>query len=213
MPSFDEMLTGFRAFKATTYESCRAQIEHVLRQGLKPTTLFVTSCGLRIAPDTIVSADPGELFVVRNLGGLVPPYNDNHANGTVAAIEYAVSVLEVQNVIVLGHAHCEGIHALMSPLMKSKEKSHKTVQHWLNVARTAKEAVLKQLPEKSDAEQQRACEQEAVLVSVKNLLEYPAVKKRLKDVQPIDIYGWFFNIETGKLRAFDPRTKCFEEIG
>lgn len=209
MSTFDKLISGYRLFKATTYEHQKEMVKHFLALGIKPSTLVVTSCSLQISPDILTSSNPGELFVIRNIGGLLPPYGE-HECGTIAAVEYAVQELEVENVIVLGHTHCDGIEMMMNN-KKVLQDASDPMAVWMKIAASAKNAVKETLSKKSEEEQEAACEKEAILVSMKNLIEYPFVKKRI-DLDNIDIYGWHFDIETGELSAFDPTTKFFELV-
>lgn len=228
MPTFDSLIGGFRVFKATIYEEQKTLIHHLLVQGAKPTTLVITSSGLRVSPDKLFSCNPGDLYVVRNLAGLIPPYKEGGARGTVSAIEHAICNIGVKNIIVLGHAHCEGIKELLkgetnasagfhSDNIASDENSKISsdvdpVASWLSIADEAKNAVLRDLADKTFEEQEKACEEEVILVCIKNLLSYPFVQAAIERGN-LDIYGWHFDIETGILKSFNPETKFFDPIG
>ena len=211
MSDYNKLMGGFKAFKATVYNEKKDALGHVFKLGIKPTTLFITCCDLKISPDTIFSGNPGELYVFRNMAAIVPPYSEEgaNANGIVAAIEYGVKNLAVENVVVLGHAKCDGIKLLMSDDDESKNSS--AMKGWLEIAEEARDAVKNELADKTIEEQESACEHETILVSLKNLLTYPFVEERIKNNQ-LKIYGWHFNIESGELMAFDPETKFFELV-
>lgn len=211
MNGYEKLISGFRDFKATTYQNYKDLVVHLVRQGQKPNTLVICCCDLRISPDNIVSCNPGDLYVIRNVAGLVPKYDEGGSNGTIAAIEYAVNNVGVENIVVLGHAHCDGIKKLMIDDKISKD-SKDPVASWLSIALDAKNAVLEQVQDKSDDEKARVCEMESVLISLKNLLGYPFITDKAKKGQ-INLFGWHFDIEQGELVAFDPRTKFFEPVG
>lgn len=213
MPSFEKLISGYRIFKTTTYEQRKDIVSHYLALGIKPSTLVITSCSLQVSPDILTSSNPGELYVIRNVGGLVPPYGEGGANGTIAAIEYAIKELEVANVIVLGHSHCDGVHLLMDQEKEEVlQNESNPIASWLHIMDEAKDAVKAQLKKKSEEEQEAACEQEVILVSLKNLISYPFVEKRIEGDE-LAIYGWHFDIESGTLRTFNPETRLFEPIG
>lgn len=211
MSSLDKLISGYRIFKATIYPRKKDLATHFLQLGIKPKTLVVTSCSLQISPDELTSSNPGELYVIRNVGGIIPPYGSS-AYGIIAAIEYAVKELYVENVVIIGHSHCDGIHLMMD---KEKEKDlqgyNDPMAAWMHVIDDAKNAVRSQLGKSSKEEQETACEHEAVLVSLRNLVGYPFVKERISK-NDVGIFGWHFDIETGALQSFNPKSKVFEDI-
>ncbi len=215
MGSYSHLIGGFNVFKATTYAQKKEAIGHVIRQGVLPTTLFITCADMKIAPDILFSSNPGDNYVFRNIAALIPPYSETEENGIVAAIEYGVMTLNVENIVVMGHAKCNGIKLVMQSgeggTLNSTYRYSDAMQKWLSIADEARDSVRRELSDKSPDEQQAACEHESVLVSLKNLLTYPFVAKRLED-DSLKIYGWHFNIETGELMGFDPETRYFENL-
>ena len=210
MTDVGTLISGFRTFKATEYERFKDLIAHVVQLQIKPKTMFICCSDLRIPPGKIFSSNPGELFIIRNLGALVPPYRLGEVSDAIAAIEYAVGTLEVDNIIVMGHAYCDAMKLFFYNNEEDRNVSE-AVNHWYSMAKTAKDAVLKQLPDKTPEEQELAFEQEIILISLKNLLAYPSVSKRVKN-KTIQLYGWLFNIREGMLAAFDPKTRTFEPV-
>lgn len=210
MTDVGTLINGFRTFKATEYQRFKDLIAHVVQLEIKPKTMFICCSDLRIPPGKIFSSNPGELFIVRNLGALVPPYRIGEVSDAMAAIEYGVGTLEVDNVIVMGHAYCDAMKRFFYHQEEDRNVSE-AVNHWYGMAKAAKEAVLKQLPDKPPLEQELAFEQEVILSSLKNLLAYPSVSKRVKN-KSLQLYGWLFNIKEGMLAAFDPRTRSFQPV-
>ena len=208
MSNVGKLISGFRTFKATTFQQKKDIIGHLIEQGQKPTTLVISCADIRLSPTEIFAANPGELYIINNIGGLVPKYDTQGIHGILSAIEYAVNILQVENIIVLGHAKCDGIKMIMSEKEKGLSESMKT---WMSVASEARDIVKKELAGKSEEEQQSACEQESLIVSIKNLMTYPYIVKRMKE-NKLNIFGWHFNIENGDIMAFDPDTKFFEPI-
>jgi carbonic anhydrase len=208
MSSFGELISGYRLFKATTYEEERALVKHLLRQNSLPKTMVIACSDMRLAPGKIFNSHAGDLYVIRNIAALVPHYSKDGVNGIMAAIEYGVIELEVENIIVLGHASCVGIEYHMNGTDKEECQS---VKSWLELVNPAKEAIQKQLSDKPKEVQTRACEFEGILVSMRNLLEYPSIKERVEK-DALQLYGWHFDIDQGLLRGFNPETKQFEEI-
>jgi len=210
MADFGQLVSGFRIFKSTTYNEIKDSIGHVVRQGIKPKTLFVSCSDLRISPDTIFSNNPGESFVFRNMGSLIPPYESEGAHSIIAAIEYAVKDLQIESIVVLGHSNCDSVKMLMNE--GAGEEYGKAMHDWLELGADARDAVANDLSDKSDEEKEAACEEEIILVSLRNLLTYPFVNEKIQD-DSLKIYGWHFDIEGGELKGFNPETKYFESIG
>lgn len=232
MADFNKIIGGFRLFKATTYNEQKDIIGHLIRQGLKPSTLFITCSGLRISPDVIFSANPGDFYVFRNLAALVPAHDSHISSGISAAIDHAVDDFKVESVVILGHAKCESIRYLMREMGdtenneeeaksadydESEEKEFTdedqgSVKRWLSIAEEAKDAVKSEMSEKNPEEQETACEQESILVSLKNLIAYPSVANAIEEGR-LSVYGWHFDIENGQLLGFNPETQFFDPIG
>lgn len=211
MSSLQHLVTGYKTFKATTFSQKKNMIVHSMRQGIKPTTLCIACCDMRISPDALTSSNPGELYIIRNLGGFVPPYENVAAGAVTSAIEYALTVLKVENIIIISHDNCDGVHSLLT-YKPSQEKKFDPMAGWLEVAKDAKAAVEKQLGSKTDEEKEVALEQETVLVSLKNILTYPWVKEGLSQ-NKLAVYGMHFNIISGELKCFNPATRMFELLG
>jgi carbonic anhydrase len=209
MTDIGTLISGFRTFKAVEHQRFKDKIAHVVQLRIKPKTMVICCSDMRVPPATIFTANPGELFVVRNLGALVPSYQAGDVNNVVAAIEYAVGVLEVDNIIIMGHAYCDAMKGFFEG--EKDVRKNESVNHWLSIAKDAKEAVLKHMSDKTHEEQEIAFEQEIILVSLKNLLAYPAVARRIKD-KSVQLYGWLFNVKEGMLAAFDPKTRSFIPI-
>jgi carbonic anhydrase len=216
MANFDHLLDGYRLFKATTFNECKDSVGHLIRLGLKPKTLVISGSDLRISPDTIFNSNVGELFIYRNMGGLVPKYDHKGASGIVAGIEYAVMALKVETIVVLGHIKSDSMKMIMDcPDLSEdaqKVKESEEMQAWLGIADEAKQAVLSQLANKTQSEKEHACEKECIVLSLKNLLTYPFIKERAEQ-NKIELFGWHFNIQTGELLAFNPENGYFDPIG
>lgn len=211
MPEIGKLINGFRTFKATTFARQKDIIHHLIEQGQKPSTLVISCADIRIPPAEIFATNPGELYVINNIGGLIPKYGTEGIAGILSAVEYAVTDLEVENIIVLGHAKCSGIKMLMSDKNSSNKNLSEPMKKWLEIAGEARDIVKKQLADKSEQEQQIACEHESIIVSMRNLMTYPYIKQRM-DQNKLNIFGWRFNIEQGIITAFNPDTKFFDEI-
>ena len=212
MSDIGKLISGFRVFKATTFQKQKDMIGHLIEQGQKPSTLVISCADIRLSPTELFAANPGELFIINNIGGLAPRYDTEGIHGILSAIEYAVVDLGVKNIIVLGHARCDSIKMMMSDKFSATSNGlSKSMKIWLSVASEAREAVKKQMSQKTEEEQQKSCEQESLIVSMRNLMTYPYIVKRMKE-NKLNIFGWHFDIETGDILAFDPDTRFFEPI-
>jgi carbonic anhydrase len=148
---------------------------------------------------------------VRNVANLVPPYEiGGGLHGVSTALEFGVCVIGVQHVIVLGHRQCGGVHALMNGIPEGA--SDEFIGRWVGIAGRAKERVLAELPDATPDEQWCACEEASILVSMENLLTFPWIKQRVQQ-GALMLHGWYFDIETGALQAYNPFVGQFEPLG
>ena len=170
--------------------------------------MIVACADSRVDPALLTGAVPGDVFVVRNVANLVPPYERGGSFASVpAALEFAVLSLGVEHIIVLGHAQCGGIHALMSDAGARGE----FIGKWVGIAQRARERVLAELPDKPSALQERACEQAAILVSLENLMTYPWIAQRVA-TGTVHLHGWYFDITEGELLCYNPARNAFEAV-
>ncbi len=196
----DELIEGYRRFRATQWPERQATFEALAKQGQSPRTLVVACSDSRVDPAVIFGAGPGELFIVRNVANLVPPYRpDSRAHATSAALEFGVRVLEVPELIVLGHAMCGGIRALLDgPPIPVDD----FLAPWMRIAEPAKRRALACRP----ADPQTACEHEAVRLSLENLTTFPWIAERVTAGR-LTLYGATFDIRTGVLAFLDAEGK------
>ncbi len=156
----------------------------------------------------MTGATPGDMFVVRNVANLVPPYQHGGSFASVpAALEFAVLSLGVEHIIVLGHAQCGGIHALM----RGAGTSGEFIGKWVGIAQRARERVLAELPAKPPALQERACEQGSILVSLENLMTYSWIAERVA-TGTVHLHGWYFDIAEGELLCYNPARNAFGPV-
>jgi carbonic anhydrase len=212
MPNVGKLISGFRLFKSTSFPKQKDVINHLLEQGQKPSTLVISCSDIRLPPAEIFETNPGELYIISNIGGLVPKHGTSGIHGIMSAIEYAVNELQVENIVVLGHAKCDGIKMMMSDKFLSANNGlSESMTTWLSVASEARDAVKKQLADKSAEEQQASCERESIIISMRNLATYPYIKKRMEE-NKLQIFGWQFDIENGEIMSFNTETNFFEPI-
>lgn len=211
MPSIGKLISGFRVFKATTYSEQKEIIGHFITQGQKPSTMAICCVDSIISPSTMLATNPGELYIVNNIAGLVPKYAASGVHGIISAIEYGVITLEVENIIIMGHTKCDSIRMMMSDNFVNDGAISVAMKTWLSIASEAREAVKRDLGWKSFDEQANACEYEAILVSLQNLLTYPYISRRIEEGK-LNIYGCYFDTDCGNISIFNPETEVFETI-
>lgn len=207
MPTLEKLIDGFKVYKATTYPRDRELVRHQLEAGMQPTTLVITSSDLHMAPESITGSNPGDMYVIRLKAGLVPPYDPSRVSGFTATLEYGVQVLEVQNIVVLGHSHNDGLQMLLDGVLQTTDSD--PLRAWLGYANEVAEAVKRDMPNYSREMQERAMELETVVMNLRNLFSYPWINERVNQGK-LEIYGWHFSIENGELRGYMPNSGTFE---
>jgi len=201
----DKFIAGYRQFRETYFRDNQAFIEDLMDKGQAPKALMIACSDSRIDPSLKFGVEPGEMFIVRNVANLVPAFDpDGHAHGTSAALEFAVQTLKVEHIIVMGHARCGGIKALMT-----QPREGDFVKAWMNIAATARETALNSTSTEEAA--QRCCEHEAVKISLENLLTFPWIKTAV-DAGKLQTHGWYFDLETATLYILDKATNEFRAV-
>jgi carbonic anhydrase len=194
----NRLLDGYRRFRAATWPEYRDLYERLAAQGQRPRTLVIACSDSRADPALIFGAAPGELFVIRNVANLVPPFAPDEAyHGTSAALEFGVRALEVADIVVMGHAMCGGIHALLNG---PPDPTFDFVGGWISMARAAADRVLACTP--AD-EAQAACEHESVRLTLANLMTFPWIRDRVR-AGTLALHGAYFDIRTGRLERLGP---------
>lgn len=193
-----KLLEGYERFRSGYWQEHKDRYSTLARDGQSPPAMVIACADSRVAPEMIFDCTPGEIFVVRNVSALVPPYApDGKQHGTSAAVEFAVTALNVRSIMVLGHSSCGGVRALM----KGPEGGGDFVDAWMAIATTARQRVC-DAPDTTNADfeaQCAACEHEVVRVSLANLLTFPWIKERVLDGR-LTLAGLHFNVETGHLQ-------------
>jgi carbonic anhydrase len=208
MEDIARLITGFRRFQKVYFRGDNELFDE-LKGGQNPNTLVIGCCDSRVDPAILTDSAPGELFVVRNVGNLVPPYEpDAGHHGISAALEYAVCGLQVQHVIVLGHSQCGGIAYLMK---NEGAGQSEFIGHWVGMVAAAKQEVEDRLSGKPAEVRQRACEQAAILLSLDNLLTFPWLRERAEKGQ-LFLHGWYFDLVKGELLSYSPDTGAFQPL-
>jgi carbonic anhydrase len=202
------LLRGYRDFMSGRYASESDRYRKLAREGQTPETMVIACCDSRAAPETIFDCGPGELFVVRNVANLVPPYEpDDKHHATSAALEFAVQSLKVKHIVVLGHGRCGGIKAALDPSAPPLSPGD-FIGKWMGLVAPAAEAVSNNTM-MTPGERQTALERISIRYSLANLRSFPCVSI-LEGKGKLSLHGAWFDISTGELWAMNPATGDFE---
>ena len=209
MKDLERFITGFRNFRKDYFGPESTHFEP-LKQGQKPKTMIIGCSDSRVDPAILTNCAPGDIFTVRNVANLVPPYEeDGGRHGVSAALEFAVCHLGVEQIIVLGHSQCGGINALMAGNCGCKGGGF--ISNWMSIATPAREKVLAELPGKDAKLQQRAAEQAAILLSLENLRSFPWIDQQVTD-GTMSLHGWYFDLNAGELLEYQPISGLFQKL-
>jgi len=198
-----KLLQGIHEFRTEHFRPLQGLFEQ-LAKGQKPETLFITCSDSRIDPSLLTRTQPGDLFILRNAGNIVPPHGAANG-GEAATIEFAVAGLGVKDIIICGHSHCGAMQGLLKPEMVA---SLPTVASWLSHAETTRRIVLDNYGHLDGDRLVTATVEENVLVQLENLRTLPSVASRLVRGD-LHLHGWVYKIETGDVFAYDTTTGQF----
>lgn len=201
----DKVLEGLKKFQDDIYPEHEERFAE-LATSQHPRILFITCSDSRIDPNLLTQSKPGELFICRNAGNIVPPHS-NETGGMTASIEYAVSVLNVRHIIICGHSNCGAMKAAMAP---DTVESLPHVKVWIDHVRAAKESVEYKHGCMHDEHLPEVTKQNIVL-QLQHLKTHPAVFAKLSS-QEIKIHGWVYDIKSGKVEVFDETSQSFTEL-
>lgn len=201
----EKLVRGLHEFQKTVFSAHRDLFERLSRHGQNPEALFITCSDSRINPNLLTQTQPGDIFIIRNAGNLIPPYG-SPTGGEGATIEYAVSALNVKDIIVCGHSHCGAMDALENreQLASSMPLMGEWLKHADATRRIIRENYSHLLPERKKI----ATIEENVLVQLDHLRTYPAVRARINRGD-LHLHGWVYKIETGEVFAYDIESENF----
>jgi carbonic anhydrase len=187
------LIAGLQRFRREQFPVYREHYQKLVSEGQHPSTLLIGCSDSRLVPDQLTGALPGELFIVRNIGNLIPPFEATDGYyGTPAGIEYAVLVLGVTDIVVCGHTHCGAIRSLYVP----PQGITPNLTRWLELGEEAK------LDEPLSEEMLRRSEQRSIVVQLQRLMTYPIVRDRV-EAGALSLHGWYYIIEEGTVHILD----------
>jgi len=198
--NMEEYAKGNQLFN-TYFKKNKESLLKLVKNGQSPKALFIGCSDSRVIPDLMVQSNPGDLFVIRNVGNFVPPYRpDEDFHATASGIEYAVSVLKVEEVIICGHTHCGACNHLYETI---DDDSLVHTKKWLELGESAKTSAILSLGVNAPKEDLlRLTEKLSVTKQIENILTYPNVKKRFEKGD-LHIHGWYYDIETGTIDYYN----------
>ncbi len=197
--SFNKIVQGYQVFREKYAGEDNSLMQHLADHGQKPASMIVSCCDSRVDPALILQCDPGELFTVRNVANIVPPYEaDRGHHGTSAALEFAVCYLHIKHLIILGHSQCGGIHALLNEATLTQNDF---ITPWVSL-------IGDDLLEKKDTDE---VARQSLLRSYENCLTFPWIKQRVAQKQ-LAIHLWFFDIKQAEISAYSFEHKQFEKL-
>lgn len=204
MPEFASLIEGYKRFRNDAYVRQKARFDALASDGQAPPVMIISCCDSRVDPATVFDTVPGQVFALRNVANLVPPYETGGGlHGVSAAIEFGVLGLEVRHIVILGHAQCGGITASLSG-SDLGQKGHSFVDKWVGIIDDAREAVLAS----NTDDPQHALELETVKVSLANLRTFPFIVEREK-AGLLKLHGAYFGIAEGELHVLNETTGVF----
>lgn len=182
--------------------------------GQRPKVMIVTCSDARVNPSQMLGCKMGELFIVRNVANLIPPYEaDSQYHGTSAALEFAVLHLNVEHIIVMGHSRCGGIQSLYSTLKRGSRAGEQSfIAKWMEIAEEAKDDVEIAYPNAPLEEKLVLCEKRSLILSLENLTTFPWIRDKIAQ-KLLDIQAWYFDLKTGNLMQYNKALDDFEQIG
>ena len=210
LPSY--LLQRYHGWKATTYSENQAWYRRLASEGQRPRAMVISCCDSRVHVTSIFGADQGEFFIHRNIANLVPPFEpDGDYHGTSAAIEYAVTALNVAHLIVLGHSNCGGVQGCIDMCKGNApelEEKASFVGRWMDILRPKYGLVA---DETDPEEQARQLEKHSVVTSLENLMTFPFIKERV-DQGVLSMHGLWTDIGEGGLESYNPTAKEFQAV-
>ena len=211
MSELEKLIAGFRQFRKRYYVDEPELYNQLIARGQTPKALIIACCDSRVHPAHVMDTDPGDIFVVRNVANLVPPYvDDGKTHGTSAAIEFAVKHLRVPHVIIMGHSQCGGIRALMESTGGGGDM-HIFIDPWMAIMAPARAKVENNHHEISMDEKCRLCERAAIGVSLENLKTFPFILHAVRNGR-LQLHGWYFDIENGILLKLEQASGMFVPV-
>lgn len=207
MTAIEKLVAGYHRFRGGYYQKNHEHMDELARLGQSPKVAIVACCDSRVDPSIITDSAPGDLFVIRNVANLVPPCENNGDwHGTSAALEFAVCGLNVEHIIVMGHARCGGIHSLLQGT--EHDGKDKFIASWMSIVDDARQSTLDRDELQTIEEQAHACELAAIKISLRNLQTFPWIRERVEQ-NKLQLHGWYYDMMSGDVLHFDENSNRY----
>lgn len=202
------LIEGYKRFYKNYFTSGDKTYSE-LADGQSPKTLILTCSDSRVDPSILTDCGPGDIFVIRNVANIVPPYEQSEGlHGVSAALEFGITVLGVKHVVVMGHSRCAGVDALVKG---NVSETTDFIGDWVECARPARTKALELYKGDDHKELRRCCAQENVLLSVERLATFPWIKSRIEEGK-LKLHGWYFSVNTGRLAEYSKDENKFVNV-
>jgi carbonic anhydrase len=206
-----KLIDGNAAFRKKFFNNTTIFDELVLH-GQQPKIMIISCSDSRVDPAMVFDAQLGELFVVRNVANLVPPYEQSGKyHGTSAALEFAVRFLQVEHIIILGHSYCGGIQALIDNAELLDKNSDNFIAQWMQLARPAYDKMNEQHESLSEQEKNTRCEQFALVNSLENLMSFVWIAERVEQ-RKLQLHAWYFELSTGLIKNYHVQKNTWNQL-
>jgi carbonic anhydrase len=203
------LIEGYRVFLDTRLPLERSRYRKLAETGQQPEVMVIGCCDSRVSPEVIFDTHPGELFVVRNVANLVPPYSPTgFTHGVSAALEFAVQVLKVKYIIVMGHSHCGGVRAFIAH--RDRPDPGDFIDNWMSLIAPAAKSIESQV-DLTHSDYHTRLEQASIVTTLGNLMTFPWIRSRAESGQ-LQLLGAYFDVATGLLAAHDPVKGVFAPV-
>ncbi|WPX97767.1 carbonic anhydrase [Candidatus Fokinia crypta] len=208
--NIENLRDGYRTFRNTYLLEHKELFDKLYRQNQSPNVLVVSCSDSRVEPSIIMQCAPGEIFVIRNVANIVPPHEeDGKYHGTSAALEFGITALNIEHILILGHRKCGGIEKLMSTDFCNNKNSF--LEKWISIFEEVKEQVEDKCISLSMEDKILLCEERGIVKSIQNLHTFPWIKKKVMEKR-LFIHGWIFDIATGSMLEYKPDIDRFIEL-
>lgn len=205
----DKLYKGLHHFRESFFRK-EEEFFHRISSGQNPEVLFITCSDSRVDPNLVTQSRPGELFIVRNVGNIVPPHDAiRDKNSVAAALEYAVGALKVKDIVICGHSNCGALQAMFSTDVGMPGYAH--LRNWLSLASPLHDIMQQYYGTRTRAVFARIAEEENVLLQLENIQTYPFINEALQ-AGTLRLHGWYYDIGNGRVYAYNPETESFDPL-
>lgn len=206
-----KLIDGNAAFRKKFFSDTTI-FNELVASGQQPKIMIISCSDSRVDPAMVFDAQPGELFVVRNVANLVPPYEQSGKyHGTSAALEFGVRFLRVEHIIILGHSYCGGIQALIDNAELLDKNSDNFIAQWMQLARSAYDKMNEQHESLTDQEKNTCCEQYALINSLENLMSFAWIAERVAQGK-LQLHAWYFELNSGLIKSYDKHNNSWNYL-